>query len=91
VLGAASLGLPLEAKGEGIVSVLGFPPVSGVEVTCGDSGAIGDNGVMGAPIAEGGGEADGVVVVLGVEIVWPTAGSPRIAITRLAAIPDKAL
>ena len=41
------------------MSVLTVPPVSGVVVICGDSGAIGDGEVIGVPIADGG----GVVVV----------------------------
>jgi hypothetical protein len=58
-LGAASLGLVLEGDDEGTLVVM-LPPVSGVVVICGESGAIGESGVMGVPIAEEGG---GVTVV----------------------------
>ena len=59
-LGAASLGLVLEGEGDGTLVVM-VPPVSGVVVICGDSGAIGESGLMGAPIAGGGGAAGMVV------------------------------
>jgi hypothetical protein len=44
----------LEGDDDGTLVVM-LPPVSGVVVICGDSGAIGESGVMGAPIAEEGG------------------------------------
>jgi hypothetical protein len=59
VLWADSLGLALSAVGEGSLSVLTVPPVSGVVVNCGDNGAIGGAEVIGVPITEAG----GVVVV----------------------------
>ena len=58
-LGAASLGLVLKGEGDGTL-VVTLPPVSGVVVICGDSGAIGESGLMGDPMAGGGGEV-GVV------------------------------
>jgi hypothetical protein len=61
VLCADSLGLMLEAVGDGSLSFLTVPPETGVVVICcGDNGAIGDSGVMGVPMTEAGGA---VVVV----------------------------
>jgi hypothetical protein len=53
VLWADSLGLVLEADGEGILSDLTVPPVSGVVVVWGGSGAIGGGEVIGVPTAGG--------------------------------------
>jgi hypothetical protein len=51
----------LKADGDGSLSVLTVPPVSGAVVICGGRGATGDGEVIGVPITEGG----GVVVVWG--------------------------
>ena len=45
-----------EGDGDGTL-VVTLPPVSGVVVICGESGAIGESGLMGAPMAGGGGAA----------------------------------
>ena len=55
-LEAPSLGLVLKGDGDGTL-VATLPPVSGVVVICGESGAIGESGLMGAPMAGGGGAA----------------------------------
>jgi hypothetical protein len=52
VLCADSLGLVLPEDGEGILSVLTLPPVRGIVVVCGESGAVGEGDVIGAPIAD---------------------------------------
>jgi len=52
----------LEADAEGSLSVLTAPPVNGVVLNWGDSGAIGEGEVIGDPMADGGA---GVVVVCG--------------------------
>jgi hypothetical protein len=55
VLCPDSLGLVLEADGEGILSGLTVPPVNGVVVVWGDSGAIDGGEVIGVRMADGGG------------------------------------
>jgi hypothetical protein len=90
VLCADSLGLMLEAVGDGSLSFLTVPPEAGVVVICwGDNGAIGDRGVIGAPMTEAG----GVVVVcaaaaaagdvtVGPDLDWASAGPPKAETTQ---------
>src|SRR5262245_46774777 len=85
VLCPDSLGLRLEAVGDGSLSFLTVPPETGVVVVCcGDRGATAGERVIGVPTTEAGGVVvvcEGVAgdAILGADFDWASAGPPKAA------------